>query len=223
MTTKRVFGIAAILLALAAWAGATVVSFSAFQSTAQWSAPGSTTANLEPGTWRIVQKLAADSTAFLPSDVAAARTVNVEQVKVTDPSGADVALTCVYCSSQNASAWPIDLQMANGVADFRANVAGAYTITVVDAAGQMAVADPISKLEESAPVITGLGILGAVLMGVGVVLVVRGGSGSTPTASGTAQPVAAGPAPPGWYPNPYRPDSDSQMWWDGTQWTSNWR
>jgi len=223
VTTKRVFGIAAILLALAAWAGAAVVSFSAFQSVAQWAAPGSTTTDLQSGTWRIVQMLPTDSTAFMPADVAAARTVNVEQIKVTDPSGADVPLTCVYCSSQNAASWPIDLQMANGVADFRADVAGPYTITVVDASGEMTVADPVSKLEESASTITGLGVLGGVLMVVGVVLVVRGGGGSTPTAVGPTQPVTAGPAPPGWYPNPYRPDSDSQMWWDGTQWTSNWR
>ncbi len=223
MTRQRVFGIAAILLALAAWVGAAVVTFSAFQSQAQWQAPGSKTLSLTQGEWTIVQKLPADSTAFTPSDVAAARTVNVEQVKVTDPSGANVPLTCVYCSGQSSSAAPIDLQMANGVADFTAATTGSYTITITDAVGQMAVANPLTKLEDVAASVVGLGALGGVLIAVGIVLVVRG-RGDVSAGSGEGHPsVGSGAISPGWYQNPYLPDTDSQMWWDGTKWTSNWR
>ena len=222
MTRRRVFGIAAILLALAAWVGAIAVTFTAFQSQAQWQAPGSTTARLTPGKWIIVQKLPTDSTAITPSDVAAARTINVEQVKVTDSAGANVPVSCAYCSGQSPTSIPVDLQMANGVADFSVAVAGDFTVTVTGGAGQMALANPVSKLEEITPAITGLGSLGAVLITIGIVLVIRGRAPTAATGP-TDPPPSSGPPPPGWYQNPYRPDDDSQMWWDGTQWTSNWR
>lgn len=222
MTRRRVFGIAGILLALAAWFGAIAVTFTAFQSQVQWQAPGSTTARLAPGKWIIVQKLPSDSTAFTPSDVAAARTITVEQVKVTDPSGATVALSCAYCSGQSPTSIPVDFQMANGVADFSVAVAGDYTVTVTGGSGQMALASPMTKLEEVAPAVTALGTLGAILITVGIVLVIRGRTPANPGAP-TDPPASSGPAPPGWYQNPYLPDADSEMWWDGTQWTSNWR
>lgn len=223
MTRQRVFGIAAILLALAAWVGAAVITFGTFASQAQWQAPGSQAVNLTQGKWTIVQKLPADSTAFTPSDVAAARTVNVEQVKVTDSSGANVPLTCVYCSGQSRSALPIDLQMANGVADFTAATTGSYTITITDAVGQMAVANPLTKLEDVAASVMGLGALGGVLIAVGIVLVVRGRGAGSAGVGGGRPAMDPGAVQPGWYQNPYLPGTDSQMWWDGKQWTSNWR
>ena len=221
MTPKRVFGIAAILLALASWIGSAAIALSAFQSQAQWQAPGSTSVQLAVGKWSIFQKLPTDSTAITPSDVAAARTVKVEQVMVTDPSGISVPLTCSYCSTKGEAAIPLDLQLANSIADFSVSTAGTYLITVKDATGQMAVANPVTSLESVMGQVMVLGALGGVLIAVGVVLIIRGR-----TPGGTSQPPSAGASvaqPPGWYQNPYLPDSDSQMWWDGTKWTSNWR
>lgn len=49
-------------------------------------------------------------------------------------------------------------------------------------------------------------------------------SATTSPLSAQTPPVGAGPNPPaGWYPNPYLPGTTSEMWWDGKQWTSNWR
>lgn len=222
MTRTRVFGIAAILLALAAWAGTAAVTFTAFQSQAQWQAPGSTSTYLAAGKWVIVEKLPSDSTAFSPSDVAGARTVNVDQVTVTTSAGATVPVTCAYCAGQTSAAIPVDLQMANVVAEFTADIAGDYTLAVSGGSGRMAVANPTTKLEDQAGTVTGLGALGGALMATGILLVIRGKNPNGPTGERPSD-SGSGTTPPGWYPNPYRPDSDSQMWWDGTQWTSNWR
>lgn len=223
MTRTRVFGIAAILLALACWAGAAVVAFTAFESQASWSAPGSTTAQLSAGKWTVFQKLPADSTAVTQSDIAAARTVKSEQVTVTDSSGATVATTCAYCTTTPPGAVPLDLQLANPIADFSVINPGAYTITVKDSAGQMSVADPVKRLENVAPWILLLSGGGGILLAAGIVLVVRG-RGSPASGSTPGGPPAPSAAPePGWYPNPYLPGTDSQMWWDGSKWTSNWR
>ncbi len=222
MTRTRVFGIAAILLALAAWVGSGVVAFSAFQSQAQWQAPGSQSMQLSAGKWTVVQKLPSDSTAITPSDVESARSVNADQITVADPTGANVPVSCVYCSGQSQSAVPIDLQLANEIIDFTVTNPGTYTVTV-KAAGQMAVANPVAKLEEVMPWVMLLGSLGGILIAVGVALVIRGrGPNVGGPESGPPQ-ATAGPAAPGWYPNPYMPDTDSQMWWDGSKWTSNWR
>ena len=222
MTRTRVFGIAAVLLALAAWAGSAVVAFSAFQSRAQWQAPGSQSMQLTAGKWTVVQKLPADSTAITPSDIESARTVNADQVTIVDSTGANVPVTCVYCAGKSQSALPIDLQLANEIVDFTVTTPGTYTVTV-KAMGQMAVANPVAKLEEVMPWVTILGSLGGILLALGVTLIIRG-KGPTVSGSQTGPPQAnVGPAPPGWYQNPYLPDTDSQMWWDGSKWTSNWR
>lgn len=223
MTPKRVFGIAAILLALACWVGSAAVALSAFQSHAQWQAPGSASMQLAAGKWTVFQKLPADSTAITPSDVAAARTVKVEQVTVTDPSGVTVPLTCAYCSSKGEAAIPMDLQLANSIADFSVTTPGTYLVTVKDASGQMAVADPVTSLENVMGQVMLLGALGGILIAVGVVLVIRGGGQGGPSIPSPQQSAGTTAQPPGWYQNPYMPDSDSQMWWDGTKWTSNWR
>lgn len=221
MTRTRVFGIAAILLGLAAWVGSGAVAFTAFGSQAQWQGPGAQRMQLSAGKWTVVQKLPTDSTAVTPSDVAAARTVNVDQVKVTDPSGVDVPLTCAYCTGQSQSALPIDYQLANAIADFTVANAGTYEVTV-SAPGQVAVANPLAQLELIMPWVIVLGSLGGILVAVGVALVIRGGVPGS-RGGGATPPTSSVAAPPGWYQNPYLPETDSQMWWDGSKWTSNWR
>ncbi len=87
----------------------------------------------------------------------------------------------------------------------------------------MAVADPVTSLENVMGQVMLLGALGGILIAVGVVLVIRGGGQGGPKTPSPQQSAATTAQPPGWYQNPYMPDSDSQMWWDGTKWTSNWR
>lgn len=223
MTRTRVFGIAAILLAVACWIGAAIVAFTAFESQASWQAPGATSVQLTTGKWTVFQKLPSDSTAITPDDVAAARTVNSEQITVVDSAGATVPITCAYCTTTRPGAVPLDLQLANPIADFSVTNPGTYTITVKDAPGQVAVANPIKLLEDVAPWMMLLAGAGGMLIAVGVVLILRGGTaGSAGRPPGGGEPPRSTPEP-GWYPNPYLPGTDSQMWWDGSKWTSNWR
>lgn len=220
MTKRRVWGIAAILLSLACWGGWIALIFSAIWSVADWNAPGSTTVTLSKGAWTVYQFVPESSIAVTPDQIDAARTVSSDQVSVKDAAGNPVAVTCAYCSDSDLSWIPVNARTANAIASFTAPDSGSYTITVTSqASAQMAVADPLARIEDDAVWLGVLSALGGALFVTGIVLIISG------RFRGPTQPVAAAPEtpPPGWYQNPYHPDSDSQMWWDGTKWTSNWR
>lgn len=234
MTPTRVWGIAAILLGIAAWIGAGAFGLSAFGSVASWQAPGTQTVSLQPGTWSIFQIVNADSGAITPDQVAQQRTLAVDQLSVASPSGQSLELTCSYCGGKEPLTAPVDLQLANGIASFKATEPGDYAVTVNDATSAMAIANPVQQLSNVISYVALLGIGGGFLITAGIVLVVRGRSASLASTSGMpgsgprpdqpAAPVGPGVAgEPGWYPNPFQPGTDSQMWWDGKQWTSNWR
>jgi|GEM_PF-1103724 len=233
MTPTRVWGIAGILLGIAAWIGAGAFGISAFGSVANWQAPGTQSINLASGTWSIFQIVDPDSGAITPDQVSRERTMTVEQLSVASPSGQSLELTCLYCGGQDPLTAPVDLQLANGIASFQATEPGAYVVTVNDATSAMAVANPVQQLSNVIAYIAVLGIGGGFLITAGIVLVVRGrspgamqesGEGSGPGVGQPMAPTSSGAAAePGWYPNPFQPGTDSQMWWDGKQWTSNWR
>jgi hypothetical protein len=232
MTPTRVWGIAGILLGIAAWIGAGAFGLSAFGSVASWQAPGTQTVGLQQGTWSVFQIIDPNSGAITPDQVAQQRTLTVEQLEVASPSGQTLTLTCLYCAGQDPLTAPVDLQLANGIASFQATEPGDYTVTVNDSTSAMAIANPVQQLSNVISYVALLGIGGGFLITVGIVLVVKGRSarvssipaGSGPGSGQPGAPVGSGvAAAPGWYPNPFQPGTDSQMWWDGKQWTSNWR
>lgn len=222
MTRKRVFGIAAILLGLFTWAGAAVVAFSALGSNTTWKSPGSQVVNLQAGRWTVFELLPPDTTAVTASAIAAERTVDEKQISVVGPGGATVPLTCTYCGAQEQPLIPIDMRLNVPLVGFNAPTDGQYVITVTDVSAELAVANPVTQIQAVAPQMYGLGAVGMALIVGGIVLVVRGGD-STSRPSQPMPPIDNQPPPPGWYQNPYLPGTDSQMWWDGKQWTSNWR
>ncbi len=238
MTAKQVWGIAGILLGIAAWLGAGALALSSFTSAATFQAPGSTSVNLPIGTWSVFQMLSPDTTALTPGQVSQERSATVEQITVTGPNGQSIPLTCLYCGDVDPITAPVDLALANGIASFTADVAGDYEVNVAEVNSVMAVADPVGKLNSAIGYLTFLGFAGGALIVVGIVLVVRGRDRSVgggvvvangPRGGDRAHQSPSGPsapaqnAPPGWYPNPFQPGTDSKMWWDGRQWTSNWR
>ena len=79
---------------------------------------------------------------------------------MTDPSGVTVPLTCAYCSSKGEAAIPMDLQLANSIADFFGDDARHLPRDGQDASGQMAVADPVTSLENVMGQVMLLGALG---------------------------------------------------------------
>lgn len=230
MTPRRVWGIAAVLLGLVCFGVVSGIAVSAFASHSTFSTPGPATTTLTAGRWTLFQVLDLQENTGA-SDPASARTIDADAVKVLGPDGKSIAVTCAYCESGGAQVVPVDLSLTMPIATFDAPTSGSYTITAKNTSATnatVAVANPISKLNELAPYLSMFGFAGAALITVGIVLVITGGRGgrggrvgrSTPYPP-AGPPVASTP-PPGWYPNPYRPDA-GQMWWDGKQWTSNWR
>ena len=208
------------MLAVCLWVGAAVVGLRAFGSTATWSMPGTVSFQLDAGSWTIFEKLpdSQQSTVSM-SEIAKARTVSVEQLQVTGPNG-PVKLSCDYCSGQ-ATAVPVDLTLHNAVATFTADVKGEYRIVTTSGNAQLALADPVRRITDAMPWLMGLSLVGGASVALGITMLVRGRSARAPSGGGPTR--AATPPPAGWYPNPYHNGTGSQMWWDGSKWTSNWR
>lgn len=226
MTTRQVWGIAAILLALASWGGCVAVALSSMGSAATWTSPGAQQVQLDTGRWTVFEFLPADSTAITPGQAESSRTISTEQVTVTDPQGNPVQVSCAYCTQSEPKVLPVDLRMANAIVNFHAMAAGQYTITITAPAGSsetVGVSNPMGQLEDQMIWLTLLSTLGFVLIGSGVGLLIAGRSRQPRAPRNPGPPPPPTAPPPGWYQNPYQPNSDSQMWWDGTKWTSNWR
>lgn len=224
MTPRRVWGIAAVLLGIVCFAVVTGVAVTAFASHATFSTPGPATTNLTAGRWTLFQVVDLEENSGT-SDVASARTIAVDGVKVVGPDGKPVTVSCAYCEAGGGQVIPVDLSLTLPIATFDAPTAGNYTITAKTTSAKsqtVAIANPISRLNELAPYLSMFGFAGAALITVGIVLVITGGRGRRSTPYPPAEPPTPAAPPPGWYPNPYRPDA-GQMWWDGKQWTSNWR
>jgi len=221
-----------ILVALITGVAAGVVAMGAFSSSGSLVSPGQLSTALQSGKWTIYQPVPEGTTS---TDIAGLRTVSTEQLTVSGPDGAAVSLSCEYCAGE-AQAAPIDLTLNNAIASFTVNFAGNYEIKSTGPAGaKIVMASPEAQLADAMPTLFGLGLIASTLVGLGLYLVVSGGA-RVPTVGvpvGPVEPALELPAatsavvgagsPAGWYPNPYRPDTDSQMWWDGKQWTSNWR
>ncbi len=202
------------MLALSVWAGAMVLAFTAFKSQAQWSAPGSTTVELPVGRWTIFEKM--PTTGDPPvtmGDIAKRRTVPIEDLRVNGPNGS-VSMTCAYCGGAS-TAMPLDFALANALGSFDVAVPGRYELSAEGQSATLAVADPNGRLLDLLPWLVVLGGVGVAFLASGIWIIARSSNGSSRLRQ-------SGAPPPGWYPNPYIPEG-SQMWWDGSKWTSNWR
>lgn len=172
-----------------------------------WQAPGTTTQQLQPGTYMVYE-----NRGTLPSQMANP-TLRAEDVSVTGAAGT-VPTSCAYCASRTT------VTLGNityaGVASFTVDQAGEYEITV-DGDGQEVVVGPALGAT------VGKAFLGFALAGMGalfalaglawlVVALVTGGDKETVQA---AQPAAG--VQGGWYPDPQ--DPAQWRWWDGRQWT----
>lgn len=219
MRRRRILGVLAIAVALLIAGVGTAVALASFNSLSVWQMPGTETVVLEPGNWTIFEKVpdkAANTVTM--SDIAKARTLTVEELAVSGPTGA-VALSCAYCDSEG-TAVPIDLALYNAVASFKAETKGQYRITSSGESGQLALGDPAGKLNAVMPWLLLMSMLALASLVAGILLLARAGLGRQLTGRG---PGPGRLPPPGWYPNPYLEGTTSEMWWDGKQWTSNWR
>lgn len=250
MTRSLVAGIVAVVAAVLLWTGAGLVALTSFDSVATWQSPGKTDVQLEPGTWMLFEQVPqSGSNAVTPSQVAEQRTMSVDDFSVFGPQGTTLPLTCLYCDSSNATATPLDLKLYNAVASFEVNQAGSYQLNAQGANAAVAVGNPYVTITAVTPWLTVMSGIGGILFAVGIVLIVRGrrrkvAPSAQPVPAATdvqsqhsaeprvtpSQVSAAAPAPPpghspppGWYPNPYLPGTTSEMWWNGKEWTSNWR
>lgn len=222
MTLKRVWGIAAVLIGLMCGIGMVALAATGFGSQMTFTSPGPVTTNLPAGKWTVFQVLSQSAAGTTPGDFAQQRTIDAKAVTVRGPDGKAVATNCAYCGADQPGVVPIDLQIAVPVVEFDASTSGDYTIVVsATSPTPVAVANPIQRITEMAPWLTGLIFAAGMFVTFGIVLIATGGrSASVRRPNGGVPPPPS--LPPGWYPNPYRPES-GEMWWDGKQWTSNWR
>lgn len=250
MTRSMVYGIVAVVAAVLLWIGAGFVALTSFDSVATWQSPGKADVQLEAGTWMLFEQVPqSGSNAVTPSQVAEQRTMTVDDFSVRGPQGVNVPLTCVYCDASNATATPLDLKLYNAVASFEAKETGTYQLNAQRATAVVAVGNPFVTINAATPWLTFLSAVGGISFAVGIVLIIRGRrrKGAVPAQQLSTAPPAqsqesmvtratpsqvsvAAPAPPpghspppGWYPNPYLPGTTSEMWWNGKEWTSNWR
>lgn len=217
VATTRVW--LAALLGLACWLAAGIGMLTSLGSAATWNAPGSTTVTLSDGTWGIFE-LVPDSQvqSVWPGDFGAYRTIDWESVEVRDGSGARVATECGYCA-QAPMATPVDFALYNLIATFDAAPGGPFLVSVTSGDGsQVAVANPQQSMTATMSWALPVGLFGLILLVFAVTGAVR-----YRRSRGDFSGPSVDAAPAGWYPNPYLPGTDSQMWWDGKQWTSHWR
>ncbi|MGV1037492.1 MAG: hypothetical protein ACOYD0_10785 [Candidatus Nanopelagicales bacterium] len=252
MTRSSVAGIVAVVAAVFLWTGAGLVALTSFDSVATWQSPGKADVWLEPGTWMLFEQVPqSGSNAVTPNQVAEQRTMTVDNFSVLGPQGATLPLTCVYCDASKATATPLDLKLYNTVASFEVKEAGSYQLNAQGANAAVAVGNPYVTITAVTPWLTVMSGIGGILFAAGVVLIVRSrrrkaALAAQPVAAAAeaeaqseesaaprvtpSQVSATAPAPPpghspppGWYPNPYLPGTTSEMWWNGKEWTSNWR
>lgn len=199
------------------------VALLALQSNVTLASPGKVSVNLEPGRWAIFERAPESSLGGTP-------TIKPEQLLVTGPDGTRLELHCLSCSGPTMGT-PLDLEVFDAIADFEATTKGSYSIESTAPSGLLAVANPEKAFTQVFPWMSLLAMIGGGLVLVGIVLLIVGPPGTPGTTGGSPSagipqqrfPVTANSLPPpGWYPNPYLSD-DSQMWWNGSEWTSNWR
>ncbi len=216
MTGKRWLGIAMLLAAILAGISLIVLVGQALKAKATVASPGQTAVELSVGTWTIAQQAEQNDLK---------RTVNAEQLSVQGPDGSAVQVVCAYCGSP-AEVLPVSWTLAEPVGTFTATVGGTYTIKTSADSGQLVVVSPEDALTQVAPAMVLLLFAGSGLTVGGLLLLLLGGRRQSGAAqlgpTQVAEQEMVNP-PPGWYPNPYHPHSGSQMWWDGTKWTSHWR
>ena len=200
LTSVAVLVLAAVMLGIR-----TVPAFT--QATLQdgYRLPMDATMTLDAGTWVVFERTGRLEQRG-PITVTTNRRTRLtpERVSVTDPAGEPVP------TSRLTSTQTIDRNgvVYTGAVAFDAARDGQYRLTVSGTRGHVLVARDIFGMFASS--VVWLLLIAVALVGciTGVALIVTGRRRERPSGDR--------PAPPGWYPNPDRPEQF--LWWDGTRW-----
>lgn len=206
--------VAVLLFAVAMLAVRSGPAFAQMMLADAYALPMDDTMTLDAGTWVVFERTGhQEQSGPVTFTTNHATGLTPDQVSVTDAAGEPVPtsrVTSTQTVNRNGTLY-------TGAVTFEAANEGRYHVTVSGARGEVLVARDLMSLFASSVVWFLLIALALAGCAVGVVLVVRRrrqrAPGHRPQGNGRS---ASPTAPPGWYPNPRRPEE--LLWWDGSQW-----
>ena len=229
MTRNRLWGIVAVIVGVAMWAGTFGIIVFDLRTSTTWRSPGTTSVYLKPGKWVIAEKMPIDTNnSSTGEDALGKRTISADQVSVSGPTGSDpgtaakLPVTCVYCGGSELRL-PLDLKIYAGIGGFTVSEAGNYQITSTGGAAELAVSDPVQSVQSGTVWWLSTFVIGLFLVIFGIFQIARRPqTGEIISERVAPVEIAKGPSgasPSGWYPDPYGPEFE--RWWDGKKWTDH--